>query len=68
MASGTTCVKSFRSPKESCPYMACTLQQRQYNEMPLRVEYSLTERGRALLPIYYEMIRWEVTYAPESFA
>ena len=39
----------------------------QFNEIPPRVEYSLTERGKGLLPIYYEMIRWETKYAPQSF-
>jgi DNA-binding HxlR family transcriptional regulator len=31
---------------------------KQYNEMPLRVEYSLTEIGRDMLPIFYEMALW----------
>ena len=30
----------------------------QFNEMPLRVEYSLTERGRALIPVLYELSKW----------
>lgn len=30
----------------------------QYDEMPVRVEYSLTEAGREMLPIYYEMAKW----------
>lgn len=30
----------------------------QYNEMPVRVEYSLTESGRALLPIFDQLIEW----------
>lgn len=29
-----------------------------YNEVPPRVEYALTERGRALGPVFYEMARW----------
>ena len=29
------------------------IQRIQYNEMPLRVEYSLTEKGRDLLPVFY---------------
>ena len=39
----------------------------QFNEIPPHVEYSLTEHGKGLLPIYYEMIRWETKYAPQSF-
>lgn len=30
----------------------------QYNEMPLRVEYSLTDRGKSLLPLFYELTIW----------
>lgn len=30
----------------------------QYNEIPLRVEYSPTKKGKSLLPICYEIIRW----------
>lgn len=30
----------------------------QYNEMPLRVEYSLTEKGKSLLPLLYELSVW----------
>ena len=39
----------------------------QFNEIPPHVEYSLTEHGKGLLPIYYEMIRWETKYAPQRF-
>lgn len=34
----------------------------QYNEVPLRVEYSLTEAGKAMLHIYYEIARWGSAY------
>lgn len=30
----------------------------QYNEMPLRVEYELTDKGRSLLPLLYELSSW----------
>ena len=30
----------------------------QYNEIPPRVEYSPTEKGRSLLPVCYEIIKW----------
>ena len=34
----------------------------QYNEIPPRVEYSLTEKGQALLPVFTELARWGETY------
>lgn len=34
----------------------------QFNEIPPHVEYTLTRRGEAMLPIFYEMIRWEEEY------
>ena len=40
---------------------------KQYNEMPPRVEYALTERGAGMLPIFFEMIRWETQFCPGSF-
>ena len=30
----------------------------QFNEIPPHVEYSFTERGRDLMPIFYEIMRW----------
>lgn len=30
----------------------------QYDEIPPRVEYSFTERGRDLMPIFYQMMLW----------
>lgn len=30
----------------------------QYNEIPPRVEYAPSEKGKSLLPICYEIIRW----------
>lgn len=30
----------------------------QYNEIPPRVEYSLTEKGKALLPVFTELAKW----------
>lgn len=35
----------------------------QFNEIPPRVEYSLTEKGRALLPVFSELARWGENYA-----
>ncbi|MCD8019786.1 MAG: helix-turn-helix transcriptional regulator [Clostridiales bacterium] len=34
----------------------------QYSEVPLRVEYSLTDAGRAMLPIFFEMGKWGSKY------
>ena len=31
---------------------------KQYNEMPLRVEYELTDKGKSLLPLLYELSSW----------
>ena len=30
----------------------------QFNEIPPHVEYSLSEKGKALLPIFYEISKW----------
>ena len=37
---------------------------KQYNEIPPRVEYSLTERGRDLLPVFYAIAQWGMKYIP----
>lgn len=34
----------------------------QYNEIPVRVEYSLTDKGKSLLPILYEVTNWWNNY------
>lgn len=36
----------------------------QYNEIPPRVEYSLTEKGTDLLPIFYAISQWGMKYIP----
>ena len=42
----------------------------QYNEMPVRVEYTLTDLGKSLLPLFHEMAAWWNNYsnyrAPEN--
>ena len=43
---------------------ALKVQRIQYNEMPLRVEYSLTEKGRDLLPVFYAISQWGMKYIP----
>lgn len=30
----------------------------QFNEIPPHVEYSLTEKGKKLAPVFYEIARW----------
>ncbi|MDL2289500.1 helix-turn-helix transcriptional regulator [Clostridia bacterium OttesenSCG-928-F22] len=35
----------------------------QFNEIPPHVEYSLTEKGRNLFPVFYEMLKWGLQYA-----
>lgn len=34
----------------------------QFNEIPPHVEYSLTEKGRELMPLYYEICVWGMKY------
>lgn len=34
----------------------------QYNEMPIKVEYRLTNKGNSLLPIFYELTKWWTLY------
>lgn len=35
---------------------------KQFNEIPPHVEYSLTEKGRDLMPIFYEIFSWGMKY------
>lgn len=37
---------------------------KQFNEIPPHVEYALTEMGRDLLPVFYEMTKWGFRYIP----
>lgn len=37
----------------------------QYNEIPPRVEYSFTQKGRDLLPVFYAMMNWGFKYENE---
>lgn len=36
----------------------------QYNEIPPHVEYSLTEKGKDLLPVFYAMTKWGFKHIP----
>lgn len=38
----------------------------QYNEIPVRVEYSLTEKGKELHPVFAEMAKWGLKYIDEQ--
>ena len=39
---------------------------RAYPQIPPKVEYGLTERGRSLLPLLREMCRWGETHRPAA--
>ncbi len=43
------------------------LTRRQYNEIPPRVEYSLTEMGRDLLPVFYAVMNWGFLHEEELY-
>ena len=34
------------------------IHRKQSNEIPPHVEYSLTEKGKALLPVFFEILKW----------
>ena len=36
----------------------------QFNEIPPRVEYSLTDKGRELLPVFNAIANWGLRYVP----
>lgn len=38
----------------------------QFNEIPPHVEYSFTERGRDLMPIFYEITKWGFKHEKDS--
>lgn len=42
------------------------LQRHPYGERPVRHEYRLTEKGRALWPVLVEMMQWGDRYAPAA--
>jgi DNA-binding HxlR family transcriptional regulator len=35
---------------------------KQYDEMPVRTEYALTDAGKAFMPIFFEMFKWGLKY------
>ena len=38
-----------------------------YDEMPVRVEYRMTEAGYSLVPILDELREWAIAYRPEDY-
>ncbi|MCB2113561.1 MAG: helix-turn-helix domain-containing protein [Parvularculaceae bacterium] len=40
---------------------------RAYQHRPARYEYELTEKGRDMFPVLYEMSRWANKHYPETF-
>ncbi len=38
----------------------------QFNEIPPHVEYSLTEKGKALLPVFTELAKWGEAHLSEE--
>jgi len=38
------------------------INRKQYNEIPVRVEYALIDRGKSLLPLLYELTVWWKNY------
>lgn len=42
------------------------IQRRQYDEIPPRVEYSLSEKGRSVVPILQSICRWAGAYHRED--
>lgn len=42
------------------------VQREQFNEIPPHVEYALTEKGRALLPVFTELAKWGETHLTQE--
>ena len=40
------------------------VERRQYEEMPVRVEYSLTDRAKSIVPILLELKKWGEDHLP----
>ena len=40
------------------------VERKSYDEIPPRVEYSLTEKGTDLLPVFYAISQWGMKYIP----
>ena len=44
------------------------IKREQFNEIPPHVEYSFTEKGRDLMPVFYAMMNWGFRYEDENEA
>ncbi len=44
------------------------VERRSYNEIPPRVEYTLTEKGRSVIPILQSICRWAGAFQKEAGA
>ena len=42
------------------------ISRKQFNEIPPHVEYSFTQKGLDLMPVFYEMTKWSYKYADEK--
>jgi len=40
----------------------------EFKELPPRVEYTLTEKGQALIPIMLKLVQWDSFYSGESLS
>lgn len=49
-----TMLTSVLRDLESCGI----IKREQFNEIPPHVEYSLTDKGKDMLPVFYELARW----------
>lgn len=43
------------------------IQRKQFNEIPPHVEYSFTDMGRDLLPVFYSIMNWGFKYDSELY-
>lgn len=59
---GTMLTKSLRELEESG-----LIQRKAYDFFPLKVEYTLSQKGKSLVPILYELHNWGVHNSQEDF-
>ena len=44
------------------------IRREQFNEIPPHVEYAFTERGKDLMPIFYEIMKWGVKHENDKLS